>query len=165
MDTIECIKKRRSIRSYDDKQIPKNILEDIIDCARLAPSANNVQPWEFVVVTDKNKLIKLAAAATWGPFIKDGSACIVVCGDASNKHLLEDGSAATQNILLAAWAHGIGTCWVAGWQRDYNPEIKQILEIPDTKDIVAIIPLGYADNAPESHGKRELKDIIHWDRF
>lgn len=165
MDAIECIKTRRSIRTYDDKPITKEILEDIIDCARLAPSANNVQPWEFVVVTEREKLIKIAAAATYGPFIADSAACIVVCGNASNKHLLEDGSAATQNILLAARAHGIGTCWVAGWQRDYNPEIKKLLEIPEGIDIVAIISLGYSKSTPAPHGKRELNDVFHWEKF
>lgn len=165
MDVIKCIKKRRSIRSYKDKKIDKKIIEDIIDCARLAPSANNAQPWEFVIVTDKEKLNSIANVCTYGSFIKDAACCIVVCGDSSNNHLIEDGSAATQNILLSAYAYNIGSCWVAGWKRTYNDDIKNILEIPNNIDIVSILSLGYIEKETEAYGKRNLSDVIHWEKF
>lgn len=165
MDAIKCIKERRSIRVYQDKAIKKEIIEDIIDCARLAPTARNEQPWEFIAVTDKEKLAALGKASMYGPFIKDAACCIVVCGDASNKHLIEDGCAATENILLAAYSYGIGSCWVAGWKRVYNDEVKNILEIPKNLDIVSIIPLGYIKDKVKAPPKRELKDVLHWEKF
>src|SRR5512140_764437 len=106
MDAIEVLKSRRSVRAYLATPVPKIILEDLIDCGRLAASANNLQPWEFVVVTDAATLRWLAQTATYGAFIATAPACIAVfCRD--TKYFLEDGSAATQNILLAACAHGL----------------------------------------------------------
>jgi len=118
MDAIECLKTRRSVRSFADKEIPANVIEDIIDAGRLAPTANNLQPWEFIVVTDKETRKKIAALTDWGKFIAEAGACIVVLSK-DTKYYIEDGSAATQNIMLAAWAHGIGTCWVAGDKKAY----------------------------------------------
>lgn len=165
METIETLKTRRSVRQYYGKKIEKNILEEIIDCARLAPSANNRQPWEFIVVTEKDMLTKIANAATYGSFIKNAGACIVVCGKKDNKHLLEDGSIASQNILLAAWDFGIASCWVAGWKRTYNPEIIKLLGIPEDLEIVSILSLGYPGEKPEPHHKRKLQEVLHWERF
>jgi nitroreductase len=165
MDAIECIKTRRSIRNFFIKPLPKEILEEIVHCARLAPTARNDQPWEFIIVTDKIMLLKIAEVCTYGPFIKDAAACIIVCGNAENRHLIEDGSAATENILLAANNYGIGSCWVAGWKREYGPQIKTILDIPPIEEIVSIIPLGYYKDVPEPIAKRELKDVIHWEKY
>jgi nitroreductase len=111
-DTISSIKKRRSHRAYLAKPIEKEILEEIIDCARLAPSAVNIQPWEFLVVTDKTMLRKISDIATYGKFIKNAAACIIVLCKESD-YYLEDGCAATENILVAAESLGIGSCWVA----------------------------------------------------
>lgn len=164
MDTTKCIKTRRSIRSYQDKKIDKKIIEEIIDCARFAPTGHNLQPWEFIIVTNKDNLKLLSEVCTYGKFIKNAACCIVVCGDKHNHHLIEDCSAATQNILLAANVYGIGSCWVAGWKRTYNKDIKNILKIPDDIDIVSVIPLGYPSEKPKI-GKKDLKEIIHWDKF
>jgi nitroreductase len=165
MQAIDALKTRRSIRRYSDKNISKDALKEIIDCARLAPSANNQQPWEFVVVTQKETLTRIANAATYGKFIKDAGACIVVCGRKNNKHLVEDCCIASQNILTAAWSMGIGSCWVAGWKRTYNPEIMHMLGIPQDMEIVSILSLGYADEKPEPHGKRKLQEVLHWEKF
>jgi len=164
MDAIKCIKERRSIRSYIEKDIAKEILEDIVDCGRLAPSANNIQPCEFIIITKKDLLEKISKAATYGPFIKDSAACIVICGDESSGHLLEDGSASTENILLAAKAYNLGTCWIAGWKRKYNPQIKELLNIPENKTIVSIISLGYTEEKKEIK-KKSLNEILHWDNY
>lgn len=165
IETIKVIKTRRSIRSYSDKKIDKKILGELIDCARLAPSANNQQPWEFVVVTEKETLAKIARAATYGSFIRDAAACIVVCGRKDNRHLVEDCCIASQNIFIAAWSLGIGSCWVAGWKRTYNPEIMELLGIPQEMEIVSILSLGYPAEKPEPHSKRKLSDVLHWERF
>lgn len=107
MNTIEVLKTRRSIRRYINKPIPDEIIKDIIDCARLAPTANNKQPWLFVVIKDKKLKEKIAELTDYGKFIKQADCCIAVfCED--TKYYLEDGSAATENILLAAWYYGIG---------------------------------------------------------
>lgn len=165
MKNLKFIKTRRSVRLYDEKQITKEMLEEIIDCARLAPSARNKQPWEFIVITKKSVLEKIAEIATYGKFIKNAAACIIVCGDHENHHLVEDGSAATENILLAASALGIGGCWVAGWQKAYCREIKELLGIPEEKDIVSILPLGYPKMEVPAPPKRPLDEVLHWEKF
>src|SRR5512137_9503 len=101
MDAILALKTRRSVRSYKPDPVPREIIEDIVDCGRLAASAINIQPWEFVVVTDGALRRRLAEATDHGRFIADSPACVVVlCRD--SKYYLEDGSAATENMLLAA---------------------------------------------------------------
>jgi len=82
---IQAIRTRRSVRKYRAESVSREALETIVDCGRLAPSANNVQAWEFVVVTEREKLGRLAVLATHGKFIADAAACIIVCGDPSNR--------------------------------------------------------------------------------
>lgn len=163
METIEVLKSRRSVRAYLAAPIPKHILEDLIDCGRLAASANNVQPWEFVVVTDAATLRWLGQTATTGAFIATAPACVAVfCQD--TKYFLEDGSAATQNILLAACAHGLGACWVAGDKKPYATDIARRLGAPDGCRLVSLIALGYpAENPGKS--KRPLAQVLHWQKF
>lgn len=153
MDAIEALKTRRSVRIYQNRPIPKEVLEDIIDCARLAPTAMNRQPWAFVVVTEKETRQRIAQAA----------ACVAVfCED--TKYFLEDGAAATQNILLAAWAHGVGSCWVAGDKKAYAEPIRQLLGLPESYKLVRLIPLGYPVDVPQKD-KRPLGDVLHWEKY
>ena len=162
MDAIQCLKKRRSVRSFEDKKIDKQTLKDIIDCARLAPSARNEQKWEFAVITDESKLKKIASMTSQG-FIEDSSACVVVLNE-DYKYYLEDGSAATENILLAARAYGLGSCWVAGDKKPYAEDMLKFLNVPEKYNLISIIPLGYGQ-FPEPHGKRKLEDVLHWQGF
>src|SRR5512140_3683168 len=101
METSEAMAKRRRIRKYKPGPVPKETLSKLIDAGRLAPTGNNEQPWEFVVVTEREKLRQIGALAEYGKFIADASACIVVLCQ-PNRHYVEDGSAATTQILLAA---------------------------------------------------------------
>ena len=142
MDTFEAIKNRRSIRDYSDKPIPKDLLEQIIDATRFAPTARGVEPWHFVVITKADMLKKVADATDHGKFIGKASACVAVfCED--TKYYLEDGCAAIQTILLAATALGIGSCWVAGDKKPYCEKIKEILNVPASYKLVGLVPLGY----------------------
>ncbi|MGB9679383.1 MAG: nitroreductase family protein [Minisyncoccia bacterium] len=165
MDAIKAIKERRSIREYLQKPIPKEILEDIVDCARLAPSGNNAQPWHFIVITNKEKLKFISEKATHGSFIKNAAACIIVYCESDNNHHLEDGSAATQNILLAAKAYGIGSCWVAGYNRTYEKDINQHLNIPENLRMISIISLGYPLVDTIFKSKFSLNQVLHWENF
>jgi len=164
MDAIKCLKERRSVRSYVKKDIPKEVLKEIIDCARLAPTARNTQPWQFVVVTNCDLLNRIAEIATHGKFIKDASACILVfCTDYD--YYLEDGCAATQNIMLAAYANEIGSCWVAGDKKDYAKEIASLVSATPDLNLVSIIPLGYAKDFPDPYNKKNIDSVLKWDNF
>ncbi len=163
---LDLLKTRRSIRRYKDKSIPKGKLKEIIDAARFAPTARNLQPWEFVVVTDKSKLSLLAQLADNGKFIAQASACIVVFS-ADTKYFLEDGSAATCNILLAASALGVGSCWVAGDKKKYSLQVGALLNQPEGLKLISLVALGYPESksAFKTMPKRPLREILHWEIF
>ncbi|MDI3534761.1 MAG: hypothetical protein PWQ82_1126 [Thermosediminibacterales bacterium] len=164
MDALQAIKERRSVRKYLDREIPKKILEDLVDCGRLAATARNAQPWEFVVVTDKQKLKQISDITSHGKFIANSAACIAVFGKKDATYFLEDGSAATQNILVASKAHNLGSCWVAGYGKDYAEDIKKILSVPEEYTLVSLISLGYPAEYP-SKSKRSLEEVLHWEQF
>ncbi len=163
MDAIVALKTRRSVRAYERRPVPREIIEDVIDCGRLAASANNVQPWEFVVVTEAGMRRRLADRTDHGKFIADAPVCIVVlCRD--SKYYLEDGSAATQNLLLAAWARGLGSCWVAGDKKPYAGEICKMLGAPEGYRLVSLVALGYPAESPHK-SKRPVSDVLHWEGY
>lgn len=163
MESLRVLKERRSIRRYQKKEVPKDIIEDIIDCARFAPSAINIQPWEFIVITDKKMREKIADITDYGKFIKEAPVCVAVfCKD--TKYYLEDGSAATTYILLAAKSYGLGTCWVAGDKKFYSEKIRELLGVPKKYKLISLISIGYPDEEPQV-GKRELKEVLHWEKW
>ncbi|MEW6558225.1 MAG: nitroreductase family protein [Elusimicrobiota bacterium] len=164
MDVIECIKTRRSIRELHCGEVNRKVIEQIVNCGRLAPTAKNIQPVEFVVVTDRNKLKKLAEiVAGNGPFIKDAVFCIVVFAK-DTKYFLEDGCAATENILLAVHSFGLSACWVAGDKKNYAQTIAKELDAPPDYKLISIIPVGYS-NEKSNIRKRKLEDVLHWEKF
>ncbi len=163
MDALKALKERHSIRKYRDKAVPKETIEDIIDCGRLAATARNEQPWEFVVVTGIGMRREIADIAEYGKFISQASVCVAVfCRD--GKYYLEDGAAATQNILVASVAHGLGTCWVAGDKKPYADRIRELLGVPGGYKLVSLIALGYPAETP-SPSKRPLSEVLHWEQW
>ncbi|MCL6519791.1 MAG: nitroreductase family protein [Armatimonadetes bacterium] len=163
MDAIECMKTRRSVRVYQDKPVPREIIEDIVDCGRLAATAINIQPWQFIVVQDPGMRKKIADTTDYGKFIAQAPVCIAVfCQD--TKYYLEDGSAATQNILNAARAHELGSCWVAGDKKAYAPKIGEMLGMPPNYKLVSLVSIGYPIETPNP-GKKPLSEVLHWERY
>jgi nitroreductase len=164
MRTDQAIGKRVSIREYENRPVEKKMLEHLIDAGRKAPSARAVEPWEFIILTDKNILEKISGMAPNGKFIKDASACIVIiCQD--TKYYLEDGCAATENILLAAADSGLGACWVAGDKKPYADELLALLGAPGGMKLVSLISVGWPKEAKPQQKRRSLKEVIHWERF
>jgi len=163
MDALTALKERRCVREYTDAPVTREVIEDVVDCARLAASARNVQPWEFVVVTDAPTRARLAALAPNGPFIAQAPVCVaVLCADGT--YYLEDGCAATQNLMLAAYAHGLGACWVAGDKKPYAGNVLQILGAPKNYKLVSLVTIGHAASVP-APPKRALADVLHWEKF
>lgn len=163
MDAIDALKTRRSVRAFTAQPVPRELIEQIIDCARLAASANNVQPWEFVVVTDAALRRRIAEITDHGKFIVDSPVCVVVLSR-QTKYYLEDGCAATENILLAARALGLGSCWVAGDKKPYAGEICRLVGAPEGYRLISMVALGYPAEHPEK-SKRPLVEVLHWERY
>lgn len=162
MNGLEMLKLRRSVRNFSNRKIDDNIIEEILDCARLAPTARNVQPWIFVMVKDdklKEQLSQITSPN--GSFISRAPICIVVfCKE--TKYYLEDGCAATMNILLAATYFGLGSCWVAGDKKDYSDKVRELLKIPSEYKLISLIPIGYPDSKNESGiNKKKLREIFY----
>jgi len=166
MESLENLKIRRSVREYSDKEISKDILDRIVDAGRFSATARNVQPWEFIVITQGATLSKLGELAENGRFLAQAKACIAVfCAD--TKYYLEDGCSATCNILLAATALGVGSCWVAGDKKPYCALVAELLSVPDKYKLVSLVALGYpvSDGKFYAANKRGLKELIHWEKF
>jgi nitroreductase len=161
---LKFIKDRRSIREFLDKPIEKKKLEEIVDSARLAPSARNIQPWKFLVVTERETLKKVSEFVSWGSFIGKSAACIVVCGRKDVKRRVEDCCLSAENIMLSAKSLGIGSCYVAALGKDMD-QARNLLNVPEDLEIVCFIPLGYFEKNPEPHDKKRMEEIIMWERF
>ncbi|MCK4462776.1 MAG: nitroreductase family protein [Candidatus Omnitrophica bacterium] len=164
METFDAISKRASVREYQSKPIEKPLLEKLVDAGRRAPTARAVEPWEFVVIIDKKTLQKLGTIANTGSFIKDAACCIAIyCKDI--KYYLEDGCAATENILLAAADLGLGACWVAGDKKPYAGEVSKLLDASSDLKLVSLISLGWPKTDARQIKNRKLEDVIHWEGF
>jgi nitroreductase len=161
--TIEVIRNRRSIRTYKQQSVARGTIEEIVDCARLAPTAMNAQPWDFVVVTKPEELARIPAIIGHGEFIANAAFAVLVLSRKTDC-FVEDCSAATENLLLAAAAHGIGSCWVAGNGQPYGPEVVRAFGAPGDRQLIAIVSFGYPAEEPAIE-KRKLADVLHWERF
>jgi nitroreductase len=164
METLEAIRQRRSVRQFRSDPLDRGLLEKLVDCGRLAPTARAEEPWEFVVVTNESVKATIARTTDHGKFIAEAPACIAVfCKD--TKYYLEDGCAATENTLLAAADLGLGACWVAGDKKDYADAIRRMLEVPEVYRLVSLLAVGHpSDDRPPKH-KRPLEEVLHWEKF
>ncbi|HSG68481.1 MAG TPA: nitroreductase family protein [Bacteroidales bacterium] len=169
MDAIENILGRRSIRKYKDKPVPKEIVRSLLEAGMNAPTARNIQPWHFVVVDDRIMLDKLGEAHPYAKMLRQATLAILVCGDRRlqemDGYLVQDCSAATQNIMLAAHAHGLGSVWLGMYPREERmKDVGSLLGIPGHILPVALISIGYPDEykpAPD----RYKEERIHRNKF
>lgn len=137
------IKARHSVRTYKPGAIDEQAIRDVLECARHAPTAMNLQPWLFGVVRDRGLLEKIAGLTDHGKFIADAAACFAVFGEKRAKYYLEDCCAATQTLILALQAYGVGSCWVAGEKKAYAEDVRKLLGVPDGYALVSLVPAGY----------------------
>jgi len=160
---IEAMHSRRSIRAYTPQPVDRATIGEIVDCARLAPTAMNDQPWEFVVLTEKPSLARIPQLLGHAEFIANAAFCILVLARPSTC-AVEDCCAATENLLLAAEAHGLGACWVAGSPQPYAPAVAKAFGAPADLTLISIVSVGHPAESP-SIEKRPLADLLHWERF
>jgi nitroreductase len=161
MDALEAIRKRKSVRNYTGAPIPRPDLEKIVDAGRLAASGSNLQPWDYIVITDRAMIEKLKVAAEW---MEKAGAIIAVVLDPSSRWWIEDGSAAVENMLIASTALGYGSCWLEGYTLLYEKEFKELLGIPPEKRLLTLVPIGVPVEWPTKE-KKSLQEVIHWDKY
>jgi nitroreductase len=141
LDVFNAIQARKSIRAYQDTPIPREVLERILEAGRLAPSARNVEPWHFIVVTSTKKR-KALAKGVYAKFLSEAPLVVAVLGDrkASEDWYAVDASLALENMVLEAVNEGLGTCIVGSFN---EAEVKELLKIPDSWEVIALLATGY----------------------
>lgn len=161
MDALKALRRRRSVRNYTGEPIPRKDLETIVDAGRLAATGSNLQPWEFIVVTERDMIDRLKVAAAW---MDKAAAIVAVVMDPSSRWWVEDGSAAVENMLIASTALGYGSCWLEGYTLRHEDELKQMLGIPEEKRLLTLVPLGVPVEWPTKE-KKSLEEVLHWERY
>ena len=169
MDPIKNILSRRSIRKYTSQSISEDIIKDLLNAGMHAPTARNRQPWHFVVVDDRGIIDGLSEAHPYAKMLREATLAILVCGDRSiqeeDAYIVQDCSAATQNIMLAAHSHGLGSVWLGMYPRNDRMEnVGRLLELPDHIMPVALISIGYPDEVKDAPD-RYKEERVHWNKF
>lgn len=163
MEILEAIRTRRSIRTYQPDPVPHDLLVKILEAGQWAPSASNSQPWSFVVFTDPEVKRRITRCFLYGWFLDEAPTGIVVSVDPRLSSCpIQDGSLAVQNMMLAAHALGLGTCWINPGLND--EEVKVILNIPREQRLICALSLGYPTETPSKLRKR-LGDIAFSGRW
>lgn len=162
MDILETIRSRRTIRKYTGESVPSEILEQVVDAARMAASGNNRQPWEFIVVTDREILRRLRVSEDH--WMTKAGALIAVVMDPESRWWVEDGAAAVQNMLLACTALGIGACWLEGYTVRNDELIRTILGIPSNRRLFTLVSVGIPDEEPVKE-KKTLQEVLFWQQY
>lgn len=168
-DVIAAILERRCVRKFESTPVPSATIGRILEAAQHAPSAGNIQPWEFYVVIRQDLRNQLAEAALNQKSLMEAPVVIVVCANpglsgerygarGEQLYYLQDTAAAVQNILLAATGYGLGSCWVGAFKEE---KVTQILNLSASLRPVAMIPLGYADAPNTVPSRRAIDEIVH----
>ena len=173
MEFYDLIRTRRSIRNYQKKNIPQDVLDRILDAARSAPSGNNRQPWSFVVVKNEGKKEKIAEASYGQSFIAEAPVVVVCCAKRypnsyepwKENSYLADTIIAIDHLVLAARNEGIGSCWIGAI---HDKEVKKILSVPDDVAVVMAVPLGYPVSCSaftDSFYRKPLEEICFSEEY
>lgn len=164
MEVLEVIKKRRSIRRYKRVEIEEEKLRKILEAARLAPSARNLQPWHFVVVKDPKLKEELAKAAAHQMFIADAAVIIVALSNpqVSPRWHDKDTMIAIEHMVLEATELGLGTCWIGAFDEN---KVKEIIGAPDYYKVVALLPIGVPDESPPPRPRKTIEEIVSLNKF
>lgn len=164
MSLLDVILRRRSIRRYENKEISKDMLDKIVEAGRQSPSAANRQPYRFVIVTDSE--IKKELKGRFSRFLKDAPVVIVGCANPkallTGKWATVDTTIALENMALAAWSLGIGSCWIGSFNEE---KTKELLKIPENWKVVALVTFGYPAEQPKPRKKKPTNELFSLNQF
>ena len=165
MSLLDLILSRRSIRSYEKKEIPEDVLKRILEAGRQAPSAGNRQPIRFIVVKEPDVLKNLCDKLI-NRFVKYAPVAVVGCANVKSlltgRWAIVDTTIAMQNMVIAAWTFGIGSCWVGACNKE---TVKKLLNVPDKWKFVALLTLGYPAEQPKPRKKKQFEDLFSFNSF
>jgi nitroreductase len=167
---LALLKGRRSIRRYRPDPVPDEMIEQLLEAGRWAPSASNRQPWTFIVIQDKDILQQVAQHAAYyfirWAHVRDAPLLIALCGDARHpiyrQFLHEDVGLAGSQIMLQAKALGLGTCWLGGLDRK---AIAGILRVPNHVEVIGLLSVGFPDEEPEPRSRKPLSEIVYYNVY
>ena len=168
MEVYECIRSRRTVRDYRTDPVPEAVVRKILRAGRWAPSSSNSQPWHFVVVSDPERLAKLAEIATQGTFIGQAPLVIAIVMEAGAPRPQLDAGRALQQMELVAWSEGLGTCFVGVRIEEQQRAVKELLEIPADYELITLMPYGYRTGQPSGRAsvpRKPMAEIAHRERF
>lgn len=168
MECMEAIKERRSVRKFKDRSVGKELIEELLSAAQMAPSAGNLQARDFIVVYNKVTKQKLTNAALGQSFIEQAPVVIIAVANIERSsrvyksrgelYAIQDATAGIENLLLAAYSMGLATCWVGAFDEF---SVSEVLCIPRTAKPVAIIPVGYPDETPAAPPRIDADRVVH----
>jgi nitroreductase len=164
MDVFDAVRTVLAVRSYQDHPIPEEVVARILESARLTGSSMNAQPWHFVAVTEPEMLRRLGGVVKTGPYIADAPLAIAVAVERSSRFGVSDGSRAIQSMVLTAWAEGVGSNWTGFTGMD---GVREILGIPDTYDVIAVLPFGYPaeERRAGRKARKPASEVLSRERF
>jgi nitroreductase len=172
MEVRDAIKDRRSIRRFKDKSVEDSMLMEILEAGNLAPSAGNLQPRDFIVVKEQKIKEKLTIAALGQSFIEEAPVVVVIGANIERVspygkrgmelYCIQDSAASIENMLLTIHEMGLGCCWVGAFNEE---AVSRILDLPEHIRPMAILPIGYPDEAPRTPPRINIEDLVHYERW
>ena len=165
MDALEAIKGRRSVRKYKEEPVVEEQVKQILEAGRWAATKGNKQPWKFIALNDVQIRKDLANTLSTGKFLSDAPLGIAVVVKPDDPiHAVQDGAAATQNMLLAVHALGLGACWISVYDMAWEGEAKRVLGIPDEERLPSVISIGHPTETPQKE-RKAIEEIAFVNKY
>lgn len=166
---LDVIYGRRSIRKYQNKPVEDEKLNEILRAGMYAPSGMNKQPWHFIVCKDRQTLDGVQKIHPYSSMLSSAPCCIIVCGDTKTQYTqgsyIQDCAACSENMLLAAYSLGLGTCWLGVYpNKDMQGDFRKFFEMPDYIEPFCVVALGYPDEQ-KAMPDRFSADKVHFEKW
>jgi nitroreductase len=170
----DLIKSLRSVRLFSEREVPGDVLLDILDTGRWTGSAKNTQPWDLIVVKNRQSLAALAKCGRYAGHLATATLAIALAMRGDDVSTLMDEGRLMQNLMLGAWAHGVGSCIASIYPADNEQRARELLGIPLGRHLRTMLSIGYPagpealrlpENAPIPRGRRAMADVVSWEQF
>ena len=165
MDVYQCVRSRLTVREFKPDPVPERVIRLMLQAARWAPSARNRQPWNFIVIQSRDALAQIGSIASSGGFIGGAPLAVAVVMDRGGRPEFDAGRS-LQQMELVAWSQGVGGC-TAGVRGEENDKVKELLGIPEDKDLVTVVAFGYPTNeaAAKTKLRKPISEFAHSERY